>query len=89
MGALSVFAIVMSCSLVNFTCELKSLGMWVIWLVAPESRIQTSWDKGQIVLNVLFSFMGRVYDIEDLVTSSIIILKWSSSSLKAFIEDIE
>jgi len=27
MGALSVFAIVMSCSLVNFTCELKSLGM--------------------------------------------------------------
>ena len=54
-----------------------------MWLVASESRIQTPWDKGPIVLNVLLPFIGRVYDQEDLVIDSTVVFKWSSCSLKA------
>lgn len=59
------------------------MGEGVMWLVASESRIQTPWDKGPIVLNVLLPFIGRVYDQEDLVIDSTVVFKWSSCSLKA------
>jgi len=76
MGMMSPFATIMSCSFVILRYKLKSIGKGVMWSLALESRIQSAWDTGPIVLNVLLPFMGRVYDLEDLVIDSIIVLKW-------------
>ena len=53
MGILSPFVVVMSCSLFILTYELKNIRNKFMWYVAPESRVQTSWDTCPAILNEL------------------------------------